>query len=605
MSATHHGGFSHNYRPGGLHRDQSWSQLNISMPNRVETELEKLDPAVPFRATRAHLHHTWAKTFHARPELYIRPESLEEIQKIVTLARRCRRRVVVVGCGHSPSDLTCTSAWMVNLDKYNRVLNVDRERKTMTVQGGIRLHELNLRAKDYGLTMPNLGSIDQQSIVGAMATATHGSSTRHGLLSQSVRSLRIVLANGSAVRCSPTQQPDLFRAALVSLGALGIIVEVEYEMVPACNIEWEQTLKPLSYVLDKWGKDLWTTREFTRVWWLPYMKRAIIWQAHKTHKPCRPPQESFYGGSIGFHTYHILLWLANYVPRILPAIEWFVFGMQYGFSYGTTTTAVEEQRTGLLMNCLYSQFVNEWAIPLHHGPEALTRLSAWINGDEAGSRIPFSSKGLWVHAPIEVRVSDTSATEPRPFMDNTPKDGPTLYLNATLYRPYNRDPPCKDRYYEAFEWLMKELGGRPHWAKNFTFVTQSEIAEMYGEDLEAYLRVRNEVDPEGMFVGEWHRRNLLPESQPLFPLEEREVMRRAAQGGGVDWVGEQAAKASPKSSTSEESFDILHGAEAEASFMLERLKEEASTEDGSEILDDEVHGSMRQGATGIQVFNKM
>lgn len=580
-----------------------------ALPARVDDELSKLDPAVPFRASKTHVHHTWARTFHSYPELYIRPESLPEIQKAVVLARRCRRRIVLVGCGHSPSDLTCTSAWMMNLDRYNKVLHVDREKGVMLVQGGIRLYQLNESAKEYGLTMPNLGSIDQQSIVGAMSTATHGSSTRHGLLSGAVRSLRLVLANGSTVLCSPEQNVDLFRAALVSLGALGIIVEVEYQMVEHTNIEWEQTLKPLSYVLAKWEQDLWTKKEFTRVWWLPYMKRAIIWSADKTEKPLHPPVSSWYGGSVGFHTYHVLLWLANYIPPLLPAIEWFVFGMQYGFSDDKTTTAVEPMRTGLLMNCLYSQFVNEWALPLHKGPEAITRLSAWINGDEQTARIPFSPRGIWVHCPIEVRVADTSrSTQPRPFLDPSYPDGPTLYLNATLYRPYHADPPCHVRYYEAFEWLMNDLGARPHWAKNFRTVDHAALSGMYGADLESWLAVRSSVDPDGMFAGGWHRRVLLPPvaQLPRMALEEKEVARRARRAGGVDWIGEQAVWRSLRSSASEESFEMVVGEEAEESGVLpQRLMEEAAEDAYDELMKEEVHGSVVRGWTGTRVFNKM
>ena len=234
----------------------------------------------------------------------------------------------------------------------------------MLVEAGIRVSKLNEEAYKYGLTIPNLGSIDAQSIAGAIATATHGSSLRHGLLSESVRSLRIVLSNGHAVRCSNEQNQDLFRAALISLGALGIITEVEFQMTETYNIEWEQKLVTLDDILTRWNTTLWTEREFTRVWWMPYMKRAIIWSADRTAKPLRPPEVTWYGGSVGFHTYHNLLWLSNYVPWILPAVEWFVFGMQYGFSPGSATTAVEELRSGLLMNCLYSQFVNEWALPL-------------------------------------------------------------------------------------------------------------------------------------------------------------------------------------------------------------------------------------------------
>ncbi|KAF2469840.1 L-gulonolactone/D-arabinono-1,4-lactone oxidase [Lindgomyces ingoldianus] len=578
------------------------------MSSRFAIELEKLDPEVPFRASQSHIHHTWARTFHSRPELYIRPQTLPEIQKIVTLARRMRRRVVTVGSAHSPSDLTCTSAWMVNLDNYNQLLNVDKGHKTMTVQAGIRMHALNQAAKDHGLTMPTLGSIDDQSIAGAIATATHGSSMSHGLLSDSVRSLRIVLANGQAVKCSPSQAPDLFRAALVSLGALGILVEIEFQMVDACNLEWVQTILPIEDMLAEWNKGLWISDEFVRVWWLPYTRRAIVWRASKTTKPLRTPEYNWYGGSVGYHTYHILLWISQYVPRVLPWIEWFVFGMQYGFKNGSSISAVEEQRNGLLMNCLYSQFVNEWSIPLSQGPEALTRLTKWIHGDEHGSGIPFSPKGVYVHSPIEVRVANTTNREPRPYLDTSYSETPSLYLNATLYRPYGQDPPCLQRYYEAFEHLMKEMNGRPHWAKNFHSVDHTYLSSVYGADLDGYLRVRNEVDPEGMFIGSWHRRTILPSrtEMSVFALEEKEVVRRVRKTGGSDWVGEQArwwdggfnVFTKTNGSESEESFDLM--AEAEASVLLEGLRDDETLDVGKRIREGE-----EEGFSGASVFDKM
>ncbi|KAF2261785.1 L-gulonolactone/D-arabinono-1,4-lactone oxidase [Lojkania enalia] len=583
----------------------------LDMPARFAIELEKLDPDVPFRASQNHIHHTWARTFHSRPELYIRPQSLQEIQKIVTLARRMRRRVVTVGCGHSPSDLTCTSAWMVNLDEYNQVLKVDKEQRVMTVQAGIRMHDLNLKAKEHGLTMASLGSIDVQSLAGAIATATHGSSMSYGLLSDHVMSLRIVLANGQVVKCSPSQSPDLFRAALVSLGALGIVVEIEYQMVEHCDLEWVQTILPIEDVFREWGKELWTSDEFVRVWWLPYMRRAIVWRARKTTKPPRKPQFNWYGGSVGYHTYHILLWISHYIPRFLPWVEWFVFGMQYGFRNGYTISAVGEQRTELLMNCLYSQFVNEWSIPLSKGPEALTRITKWIHHDEQGSGIPFSPKGVYVHSPIEVRVANTVNREPRPYLDTSYHDTPTLYLNATLYRPYGLDPPCRERYYQAFEHLMREMGGRPHWAKNFQSVDYSYLSSVYKTDLDDYLRVRSEVDPDGMFIGAWHRRTILPPRNefPVLPLEEKEIVRHGRRTGGSDWVGEQArwwdggmdVFIKTNGSESEESFDLMAGAEAEASLFLESMRDDEENE-GVEQRIREAHEA---GMTGTSVFDKM
>lgn len=458
---------------------------------------------------------------------------------------------------------------MVNLDHYNALVSVDKESRCVVMQAGIRLYDLIARLKEHGLAMPNLGSIDNQSIAGALATATHGSSTKHGILSQSVLGLKIVLANGQIVSCAPKKNGELFRAALVSLGALGITIEVTFQMIPAFKLEWTQNLLSIDDMMEQWDKSLWTQKEFTRIWWMPYMKKVIKWSANKTDKDLRPPPSNFWSGSVGFHTYNLLLYLAHWFPRILPFVEKFAMNVQYGFKNGVGPSAVQEGQSGLLMNCLFSQFVNEWAIPLERGPEALTRLSAWFHGDQAGSGIPISAQGMYVHAPIEVRVSDTSYTTPRPYLDNTAPDGPSLYLNATLYRPFGHDPSCRERYYQGFEWLMKELGGRPHWAKNFSTVSKQEFHTMY-PNLKEWLRIRNEVDPEGMFVGDWHRRLLLPEDEgkELFPLEEKKVMTKPAKGGGLDWTGYLPNSTwSPQSS--EESFDLMHGSEAEKSSMLE------------------------------------
>src|SRR5690606_15184244 len=123
-------------------------------------------------------------------------------------------------------------------------------------------------------------------------------------------------------------------------------------------------------------------------------------------------------------------------------------GMQYSFKNGTTTSAVQPSRKALLLNCLYSQYVNEWALPLEKGPEALRRLSTWLNNispddpDYWAHGIPFTNRGIFVHAPLEVRVTNSvpttpEAANPRPFVVSSEADGPTLYLNATLYRPHH------------------------------------------------------------------------------------------------------------------------------------------------------------------------
>jgi D-arabinono-1,4-lactone oxidase len=477
----------------------------------------------------------------------------------------------------------------------------------VVMQAGIRLWQLGDELDKHGLAVPNLGSIDHQSIAGAISTGTHGSALYHSIVSSSVISLRITLSNSRTIQCSPSRNQALFRAALLSLGALGIITEITFQAVPAFTLHWKQAIYPDAHIFKTWQNDLWKQAEFVRVWWFPYTRRATIWQASKTDQDpsTLPYKPSYYDAALGYHVYHNLLYLAQYVPRILPWVEWFVFGMQYGFRSGAETTieAIQPSRKALLMNCLYSQYVNEWAIPLHLGPIALRRLSSWLNRlspsdpDYVEHGIPYSSEGLWVHAPVEVRVSDTTKSRdlkysidagagidrPRPYLDITRDDEPTLFLNATLYRPYHLDPPCRARYYEGFEYLMKELGGKPHWAKNFE-ASGKELKEIYGENLEEYKRIRNDADPEGMFVGSWHRKYVLGDG-PRLALEEVEVGReKVLSGGGIRVLGTQLDESKgleqegkdekgkdgglSRPSSSQSSFDLLHGGEAEESQLL-------------------------------------
>ncbi|KAK8005800.1 L-gulonolactone/D-arabinono-1-4-lactone oxidase [Apiospora arundinis] len=496
---------------------------------------------VPFRARSAYIHATWAKTFSSMPELYIEPETQEEVEQVVQLARLCRRRLTTVGHAHSPSTLTCTSNWMLSLDKMNRLLSFDRETGVAVLQAGIRLYQVTEELAARGFAFPIMGSVNEQSIAGVISTGTRGSSLKHGLLSESIESLKITLGNGQTVRCSASHDPDLFRAALLSLGALGIITEVTFRAVPAFALRWDQTIDTDARILATWDTTLWTQADFVRVWWLPYTRRAVLWKADAVsqadldsgREALRDPPKGYYDGALGYHIYHNLLALSRWVPRIVPWIEWFVFGLQYGFQNGasTTTSAVQPSDKAFWMNCLYSQYVTEWAIPLEKGPEALARLGAWLNRLKPGDPgyvnhgIPFSAEGVYVHSPSRsARVHTSAAQNNRPWLDSTVKDGPTLNLNATMYRPYLQDPPGLERWFQGFEWLMRDLGGRPHWAKNFG-VSQAEVADWYGDDLAQWQRVRDAADPDGLFVGPWHRQHVLDPDTPRYPAEELETSR--------------------------------------------------------------------------------
>jgi L-gulonolactone oxidase len=152
----------------------------------------------------------WAEVHSARPTQYFEPTSPQEVATIVSKCKLEGQVVRVVGAGHSPNDCAMSSDVMISLKRLNRVLVVDVERNAVKIEAGITLRQLNEILDLNGLAMPNLGSISDQSVAGAIATGTHGTGAGLGSLSSNVLELQLVDGCGQLVTAS----------ALESSGAL-------------------------------------------------------------------------------------------------------------------------------------------------------------------------------------------------------------------------------------------------------------------------------------------------------------------------------------------------------------------------------------------------
>ncbi|XP_068034076.1 L-gulonolactone oxidase-like, partial [Anomalospiza imberbis] len=95
----------------------------------------------------------WAGTYGCCPELFFRPGSVQEIRQILELARQQGKRVKVVGGGHSPSDIACSDGFMIHMGKMNRILEVDKEKLQVKVEGGILLSELHRELDKHGMAL--------------------------------------------------------------------------------------------------------------------------------------------------------------------------------------------------------------------------------------------------------------------------------------------------------------------------------------------------------------------------------------------------------------------------------------------------------------------
>ena len=175
----------------------------------------------------------WARNVQSNPSVIATPRDVDEVAQLVVDAATRGIRVKPVGAGHSFTGLAATDGIQLRLDAMSGLSGVDRDRAQVRVLGGTRLSELNPLLEVYGLALPNLGDIDRQTVTGALATGTHGTGNRLPGLACQVVAISLVLADGTSLWCSRSESPEVFAAATVGLGALGVITEVSLQCVPA------------------------------------------------------------------------------------------------------------------------------------------------------------------------------------------------------------------------------------------------------------------------------------------------------------------------------------------------------------------------------------
>jgi D-arabinono-1,4-lactone oxidase len=418
---------------------------------------------------------------------------------------------------------------MMTLDYLNKVISHDLDRRRITIQAGMRLWKFLEELEKRGWCLDNLGSITDQSMAGAISTGTHGSSLEYGVISNQVQphkselmkveEITLVLADGTITTCSLENDPDLFRAALISLGSLGVIIRITFRGTPKYNLAYTTETISLPRFLSDW-ETIWTSAEYVRAWWWPYNRKVIIWRGNRTQSERTPspflsqsPIARFYANlGLGKKAYESSLYALTYLPSLIPNFEKILFRSQFPAKENMVSdTIVDNPHSALQMDCYFSQYVDEWAISLSKGPEAITRLDRWISTqDTTESGIPIDTDGrIFVHAPIEFRVN--SGKGDHAFLSPAGDGNPVVYIGVIMYRPYYR-PVTYRRYFTAYEHLMRLMGGKPHWAKQHR-MSASEARSCFGEGFQRWLDVRKRVDPTGVFVNGFVKRHLLGETE--------------------------------------------------------------------------------------------
>lgn len=177
----------------------------------------------------------WGKTHSCTGEL-MAPKTKDELIELVKNASDKNRKIRVVGCGHSGNDIACSNDLLINLSNLDNIY-VNSKLKRVKIEGGVTLDKLNQVLFEHDLSLSNLISITEPTVVGAICTASHG--TGHtGSLSSFVIEIELITASGDLVCLSIDNDQDAFKSACTSLGALGVIYSVVLQCEPLFKLEY-------------------------------------------------------------------------------------------------------------------------------------------------------------------------------------------------------------------------------------------------------------------------------------------------------------------------------------------------------------------------------
>jgi FAD/FMN-containing dehydrogenase len=217
----------------------------------------------------------WAGTATADPARRYWPPTVEDIAEAVKDAASAGLAVRALGSGHSFTPAAATPGAALDLSGWAGVISADTSTGLVTVRSGTTIRALNAALDALGLAMPNLGDIDAQTIAGAISTGTHGTGARLGGIATTVAALELVLADGSVVSCSADRRPDLFAAARVGLGALGVISTVTLRCVPAFTLAADERPMPFEEVTARFGEFAADNDHF-EFYWFPYGRNVLV-----------------------------------------------------------------------------------------------------------------------------------------------------------------------------------------------------------------------------------------------------------------------------------------------------------------------------------------
>ncbi|MEN0086527.1 MAG: D-arabinono-1,4-lactone oxidase [Leifsonia sp.] len=427
----------------------------------------------------------WGRTEAVRPQRVERPASAEAVQRAVQAAASKGMRIKAVGAGHSFTGIAVAPGVQLDLEDLSGLLDVDLERGRVTLAAGTHLHQLPRLLRPHGLALENMGDIDRQTIAGATSSGTHGTGGSFGGLATQIVGLTLVTGTGELLHIDEAENAELLPAARLGLGALGVIVDVTLQCVPAYLLQAVERPEPLQDALDGYLERS-AREDHFEFYWFPHTETALT----KTNtrlpltadrKPLSRTGRWVDDELLANGVYRGVCALGTVAPAVIPPFSRLAQRMTGNRDFTDVSPAV------FVTNRTVRFTEQEYALPREAVPGALAEVKALI--ERRGWRISF---------PIEVR----SAAADDLWL-STAYGRESGYI--AVHRYYRED---HREYFSTVEEIMVAHEGRPHWGKLHT--RDADALRALYPRFDDFLAVRDRLDPDRRFENAYLRRVLGP-----------------------------------------------------------------------------------------------
>ncbi|MGO4615476.1 D-arabinono-1,4-lactone oxidase [Nocardia sp. 2YAB30] len=423
----------------------------------------------------------WAGDQQCAPATFATPRSPDAVADLLASAEANGQTVRVAGAGHSFTDTVLTDGILLNLANLNRVLDVDRATGLVRLEAGITLNAASNALHEHGLAFPNLGDVDVQTVAGATATGTHGTGATLQNLSAALDSVELMLADGSRVELNARTDPDGWRAARVSVGALGVVTAVTVRMVPSFVLEGIERPVQVDDVLADLDSFV-DGNEHFEFYMFAHSPLAMTKRNNRVALPEQPRGKAmdwFADILMSNYLFDGMCKLSRRQPRLVPLI-------QRGAAYAGSYRRQVDRSYRVFASPRLIRFIEmEYAVPREHSVDAIREIKEVTTKFDT----PMPIEVRWV-APDDAFLSPAGGRE-------------TCYIAVHQYRGMEFEP-----YFRACEAVFDRFDGRPHWGKRH-FQTSETLRDRY-PDWDRFAEVRRRLDPKGRFANAYLDRVLGP-----------------------------------------------------------------------------------------------